>query len=233
MFIKLTACPACQKRGNDKKGDNLAEYTENYYCMACGYYKRKNSLNRVRDLTASNELKSTGVCDGITLNKTLATEAKKWLLGYGLSDEDMKQFTYDYENDVLYLYTSDSYRVGRFFAKDTKTRYISKGRKPVLTYGIGNVCVLVEDILSAIKVGRQYAAIPMLGAKPTDDIVNALKGYESVVLWGDADKMRENIVVRNKLSERLNKPVKLCFTSLDPKCYSDLNINYYINNCFK
>ena len=31
MFIQLTACPACQKRGNDTKGDNLAEYTENYW----------------------------------------------------------------------------------------------------------------------------------------------------------------------------------------------------------
>jgi hypothetical protein len=233
MFIQLTACPACQKRGNDTKGDNLAEYSENYYCMACGYYKRKNTLNRVRDLTASNELKSSGVCDGITLNKTLATEAKKWLLGYGLTEVEMKQFTYDYENEVLYLYASDSYRVGRTFAKAASTRYISKGRKPVLTYGTGDFCVLVEDILSAIKVGRQYAAIPMLGAKPSDDVVNALKGYESIVLWGDADKMRENIVVRNKLSERLNKPVKLCFTSLDPKEYSNLEINYYITNALK
>ena len=233
MFIQLTACPACQMRGNDTKGDNLAEYTDNFYCMACGYYKRKNTLNRIRDLTAYNELKTTGVCDGITLSKTLAIDAKKWLLGYGLTDNEMQQFSYDHENDVLYLYANDSYRVGRTFAKDASTRYISKGRKPVLTYGKGNVCVLVEDILSAIKVGRQYAAIPMLGAKPSDDVVNALKQYDSVVLWGDADKMRENIVVRNKLSERLSKPVKLCFTSLDPKEYSNLQIHNYINNALQ
>jgi Zn ribbon nucleic-acid-binding protein len=227
MLIQFHPCPRCSSR------DNLAEYTDNYFCFGCGYYKPKRSLNRVRDLTASNELKSSGVCDTITLSKTLAIEAKKWLLGYGLTDNELQQFSYDHENDVLYLYASDSYRVGRVFAKDTKTRYISKGRKPVLTYGTGNTCVLVEDVLSAIKVGRQYAAIPMLGAKPSDDVVLALKGYESVVLWGDADKMRENIVVRNKLSERLNKPVKLCFTSLDPKAYSNLEINYYITNALK
>ena len=227
MLIQFHPCPRCSSR------DNLAEYSDNYYCFGCGYYKPKHNLNRVRDLTASDALKQSGVCNGITLSKTLAIEAKKWLLGYGLSDEEMQQFSYDHENDVLYLYASDSYRVGRVFAKDTKTRYISKGRKPVLTYGKGDVCVLVEDILSALKVGRQYAAIPMLGAKPSDEVVKALYGYESIVLWGDADKMRENIVVRNKLSERLNKPVKLCFTSLDPREYSNLEINYYINNALK
>lgn len=224
-FIQLTACPACQKRGNDTKGDNLAEYSDNYYCMACGYYKRKNTLARVRSLNAADALKSEDVSKGITLSKTLAIEAKKWLLGYCLTEEEMQQFTYDYENEVLYLFFSDSYRVGRSFDKTANSRYTSKGKKPVLMYGKGKICVLVEDIISAIKVGRQYTAIPMLGAKPTEDIIQALHGYDEVVLWGDADKMRENIVLRNKLSERLGKQVKLCFTSLDPKCYSDIEIN--------
>lgn len=223
-FIRLTACPACQKRGNDTKGDNLAEYTDNYFCMACGYYKRKNTLARVRRLNALDELKLDDVSNGITLSKTLAIEAKKWLLGYGLTEEEMQQFSYDYENEVLYLFFSDSYRVGRVFATDTKTRYTSKGKKPVLLYGTGTTCVLVEDIISAIKVGRQFSSIPMLGAKPTEEIIQALHSYDEVVLWGDADKMRENIVVRNKLSERLGKQVKLCFTSLDPKGYSDLEV---------
>lgn len=217
-FIQFHPCPKCGSK------DNLAEYSENFHCFGCGYHKRKNTLARVRSLNAVDELKSEDVSKGITLNKTLAVEARKWLLWYGLTEEEMQQFTYDYENDVLYLFFSESYRVGRVFATDTKTRYTSKGKKPVLRYGKGDTCVLVEDIISAIKVGRNYTAIPMLGAKPTEEIIQALDDYDEVVLWGDADKMRENIVVRNKLSERLGKQVKLCFTSLDPKCYTDLEV---------
>lgn len=223
-FIQFHPCPKCGSK------DNLAEYSDNFHCFGCGYHKRKNTLARVRSLNAVDELKSDDVSKGITLSKTLAIEAKKWLLGYCLTEEEMQQFTYDYDNDVLYLFFSDSYRVGRVFAQDTKTRYTSKGKKPVLKYGKGGVCVLVEDIISAIKVGRLYTAIPMLGAKPTEDIIQALPGYDEVVLWGDADKMRENIVVRNKLSERLGKQVKLCFTSLDPKGYSDIEINNTLQN---
>lgn len=218
-FIQFHPCPKCGSK------DNLAEYSENFHCFGCGYHKRKNTLARVRSLNAIDELKTDDVSKGITLSKTLAIEAKKWLLGYCLTEEEMQQFTYDYENEVLYLFFSDSYRVGRNFANAAITRYTSKGKKPVLKYGNGKICVLVEDIISAIKVGRQYTAIPMLGAKPTEEIIQALNDYDEVVLWGDADKMRENIVVRNKLSERLGKKVKLCFTSLDPKCYSDLEIN--------
>lgn len=217
-FIQFHPCPKCGSK------DNLAEYSENFYCFGCGYHKRKNTLARVRRLNALDVLKLDDVSNGITLSKTLAIDAKKWLLGYGLTEEEMQQFSYDYENDVLYLFFSASFRVGRVFAKDTKTRYTSKGKKPVLTYGTGNTCVLVEDIISAIKVGRQFVSIPMLGAKPTEEIIQALHSYDGVVLWGDADKMRENIVVRNKLSEMLGKQVKLCFTSLDPKCYNDLEV---------
>lgn len=217
-FIQFHPCPKCGSK------DNLAEYSENFHCFGCGYHKRKNTLDRVRRLNALGELKIDDVSTGITLSKTLAIEAKKWLIGYGLTEAEMQQFRYDYENDVLYLFFSASYRVGRNFAKDTKTRYTSKGKKPVLSYGTGKTCVLVEDIISAIKVGRQFTAIPMLGAKPTEEIIQALHSYDEVVLWGDADKMRENIVVRNKLSERLGKQVKLCFTSLDPKVYSDKEV---------
>ena len=35
-------------RGNDSKGDNLAEYTENYFCFSCGYNKPKRNIENVK-----------------------------------------------------------------------------------------------------------------------------------------------------------------------------------------
>ena len=38
-FLQHIPCPKCGSR------DNLAEYTENYYCFGCGYTKKNNDLN--------------------------------------------------------------------------------------------------------------------------------------------------------------------------------------------
>jgi len=40
---KRSSCPGCVAKGNDASGDNLAEYTDHYYCFACGYSKQKGS----------------------------------------------------------------------------------------------------------------------------------------------------------------------------------------------
>ena len=41
-FIQHTNCPNCGSR------DNLAEYSDGFYCFGCGYKKQKNDINSVR-----------------------------------------------------------------------------------------------------------------------------------------------------------------------------------------
>lgn len=42
--IIKTRCPNCEKKGRDRKGDNLAIYSDGHgYCFSCGFYLDKNS----------------------------------------------------------------------------------------------------------------------------------------------------------------------------------------------
>ena len=40
-FVSHEPCPACRSRGDDRRGDNLARYSDGHgYCNVCGYYEK-------------------------------------------------------------------------------------------------------------------------------------------------------------------------------------------------
>ncbi|CAB4240965.1 Archaeal primase DnaG/twinkle, TOPRIM domain [uncultured Caudovirales phage] len=225
-FIQFTPCSKCGS------SDANAEYQDSFYCYSCGKFTSKGfSLSRFKTL---NEVK---VCNGITLQKEVPPAALKWLLGYGLTMEEIAQFSYSTERvgkygkmvcNILILYSDINYWCGRNFGKGTK--YITSGVKPVIKYGTNpDTIVLVEDIISAIKVGRQFSAIPMLGSMPPGAVLSYLKGYKNVFVWNDLDKAKESLKTARNLSERLGTRVKVIIKPLDPKEYSDLDIYNIIN----
>lgn len=228
--LSISQCPACEKRGNDTKRDNLIEYSDGWHCFSCGYRKPKNyNLKRLQPLS------DTKVCNGITLENKLLPDHLKWLLGYDLTLNEIKDFKYaskrvinGYEkecNILVFIYT-DGYWLGRNFDIGG-IRYLSSGSKPCVKYGDNpDTLVFVEDVISAIKVSRIATAIPILGAKIPLEWCKQAKGYEQVILWGDNDKAVDNVKQSRKLSEYLGQPVRNVITEKDPKCYN----TEYINN---
>jgi hypothetical protein len=90
--------------------------------------------------------------------------------------------------------------------------------------------VLVEDIISAHKVGQTNACIPLFGTHISDPVVNLLRFIGlPVVLWLDKDQ--ENGIQKKAmgLSILLNKPVRYIFTSADPKLHSVNQIKDILN----
>lgn len=225
-FIQFTPCEKCGS------SDANAEYDDSFYCFSCNRYTPKASLRRFK------ALKDVRVCNGITLENKLAVHHLKWVLGYGLTAEELQQFSSSNERvgkyglmpcDLLVLYSSADYWCARNFGKGAK--YLTSGTKPVIKYGMNKeVLVFVEDIISAIKVGRQFTAIPMLGSMPSGDAATHLEGFETIYVWNDMDKAKESIKTARNLSERLNKRVRVIFSPSDPKCYNDLEIKEYIYN---
>lgn len=229
--ISVSRCPKCAERGKDRKGNNLAEYENGYHCFSCGYNKPKRTITRY------NTLKTPKVYDGIVCDKKLLPEHLKWLLGYGLTEKEIGNFSYAYKrvvkgyeipcNLLVFINTGD-YWLGRNFA-DVGVRYLSSGEKPLIKYGNNpKIAVFVEDVISAIKVGRVATAIPMLGAKIHADWINRVKGYERVVIWGDYDKKIDNLYAARKASEVLGKPVHSVITEKDPKFYSTDEVYNYL-----
>lgn len=221
----------CEKCGSS---DANAEYENSFYCFSCATLTRKGG----KHLKRLDALKEVRVCNGISLTKELPTEAKKWLLGYGLTPTEIGKFSYAKKRQgkyglmdcsLLVLYHSDTYWCARNFGKGVK--YLSSGEKPFVTYGDNpDTMVLVEDIISAIKVGRQFTATPMLGSMPHKDTATHLQGFKNVCLWPDFDKRLESLKSARNLSEKIGVRVKIILTEKDPKEYSDLDISSYIYN---
>lgn len=225
-FLGHHPCPKCNSR------DNLAEYSDGFYCFGCNYYDPKQTFDRFkpRELVKGY--------DGITLEKSLDLEHLKWLLKYNLTQDEMKHFGSCKERSVngqirkcnllIFLHT-DNYWVGRNF--DTGVKYLSSGIKPYTEYGNNkDVLVFVEDVLSAIKVARVATAVPMLGAKVQREWWEYTKPYKRVIIWGDRDKAKENIIESRRVSEMLGRKVENVITEKDPKEYNNIYINNIIYN---
>ena len=143
-FIGFHSCDKCGS------SDANAEYENSFWCFSCATLTPKSNLSRFKP---QNNVK---VCNGISLEKELPTEAKKWLLGYGITAAEMENFTYAKKRqgkyglmdcDLLVLYHSDTYWCARNFGRGVK--YLSSGEKPFVTYGSNSdTIVLVEDIIS-------------------------------------------------------------------------------------
>jgi hypothetical protein len=233
-LLSTSRCPKCAERGNDKKGDNLAEYADGWHCFSCGYRKPKNY--NLKRLEAFSDAK---VCNGITLENKLLPDHLKWLLGYDLTLNEIKDFKYaskrvinGYETqcNLLVLIHNDAYWLARNFAI-TGNRYVSSGNKPCVKYGDNpDTLVIVEDVISAIKLGRIATSFPMLGANIPLDWYKQARGYQNVILWGDNDKAVQNVKQSRKLSEYLGIPVRNVITENDPKCYNTEYLYNIINN---
>ena len=232
-MIKTSQCPQCEKRGKDKHGDNLVEYPEGFHCFSCGYHKHKHNLKR------SNEFSEAKVCNGITLHKKLPTSALKWLLQYELTLDEMEGFSYadkmvkkgqEVDCNLLVLTHSNDYWLARNLDNDG-VRYLSSGNKPFLKYGDNkDVIVFVEDVISAVKVGRLVTAVPMLGARVLREWWQNVNSYDRVLIWGDKDKAIDNVKLARRASEILGRKVEYIITDKDPKAYNNLDIYKYIYN---
>lgn len=234
-LLSISQCPKCAERGRDTKRNNLAEYSDGWHCFGCGYRKPKRTIEH--HLKRFNESSDAKVCNGITLENKLLPAHLKWLLAYELTLDEIGSFKYaskrvikgtETECNLLVFVHTHNYWLGRNF--DTGgVRYLSSGEKPCLTYGSNpDVIVFVEDVISAIKVGRVATAIPMLGAKIPTEWLNKAKGYNRVIIWGDRDKAVENVRQSRKCSEILGVQLESVITDLDPKEFSDKEIKNYL-----
>ena len=85
--------------------------------------------------------------------------------------------------------------------------------------------VLVEDVVSAHKVGQVATCIPLFGTKVLDVVVKKLVEFKRpVALWLDEDQYTLLPPKINRLQTFLGASVRYIKTPLDPKAYSISNI---------
>lgn len=221
-------CPKCAKNGVDTRADNLAVFSDGHkYCFSCGYYVVSNSaLTWARRPQAAAPIidfhipedaspdipykpmewlkaKCHMTLSNIITNTILWSERYKWLIfpvnhtGFQARNFDenkpYKWFTKFEKKDLLHVYYPDK-------TEDDST------------------LVLVEDIVSAIRVGNHRSCAPLFGSLLSDTLIIKIKSWDFVYIniWLDHDKMKEAIVYSQRCKQ-LGLNAGLIMTTRDPK----------------
>ena len=226
-FIQHTNCPNCGSR------DNLAEYSDGFYCFGCGYKKQKNDINSVRSrLSESRASVMQSDEQDISTTNIIPQKAMQWLLKYGITQKDIDVYKLGWCEpwQALILVNVPGYWQGRNFNNGAK--YLSRGTKPLIFYGNGDILVCVEDVLSAIKVSKadNVIATPLLGSSmPLELTETILERFKTVRVWLDRDKAIEAVkMVRNLKQKGVDADVIV--TDKDPKEYNTKEINEWLKS---
>lgn len=170
---------------------------------------------------------------------TISKEGMIWLSKYEITQEEITEFNIGYSPRlnrlILPVYQDNKliYWQGRNLGKVTKDnpKYLNirnSGAKNVFfqrSIPNSNMCVIVEDILSAIKVGRVCNSLALLGSYfPKEIYQSIIPQYDKILIWLDADKYHTAFKAGQYISTFCNKAVKIIRTDKDPKEYTNAYI---------
>ena len=227
-FIKLGPCPYCGSR------DNRAEYVNGYWCFGCSKLEVREDTQSLRDRLARKTIADSNLpaylIDTIT---EIPQMAMKWLLKYNITMDEIKRYGIKWcpSKQLLVLLIRTDYWQGRNFGYGNQ-KYKSSGNKPLTIYGKGDILVVVEDVLSAIKIARLayegYSGFPLLGSSLSKQAESLLsKKYKKVYVWLDRDKAKQAVRIRNRLRE-IGIDSRAIVSPLDPKEYSKEELKEYL-----
>ena len=228
-FIKLGPCPHCGSK------DNRAEYTNGYWCFGCSKYEPKDDTNTLRQRAYG--IKDTNKLYNSLLDTTedIPMKPMRWLLKYNITQDEIKKYGIVWApfKKLLVLIHLKDYWQGRNFGFGN-IKYMSSGNKPLTIYGQGDILLVVEDVLSAIKIarlrGEGYCATPLLGSSLSKQAETQLvKRYKHIYVWLDRDKAKAAVNIRNKLRSK-GIESKVIITPLDPKEYNKTEISKWLKN---
>lgn len=241
-----TRIPCCSTDNSRIISHTVKGYSS--YCFRCGadsaVFKPKGELGlqELREYEKRlQELKNscnTQVQLPFDYTQAIPIEHCVWLFKYGITEQEIKQFKIGYskyyDRVVLPVYYNNKLRVVQMRSINTKPKYYNIGGTDsvlVIRNTLSDTVVVVEDILSAIKVSRVCNAVSTLGtnlnfSKATKILKVAKKGF----IWYDADEAGIKGCKMGLINLNMQGGVfKSISSDLDPKEYTTQAINNYIN----
>ncbi len=241
--------------------DALAEYENGTYCFSCRALRFKKAPKSRLD-TAIEEMadelrqvKALALPKDFTLD--LPQHAVKYLKKYHITKKLQTLYNIGWSENC-YIYSQRKkkmvnmggrliypgydkgdlkYFEARSLDHDSFCKYITVGGKKDLFF-TGNkgtkLVILVEDILSAIRVGQVNPAIALRGTSMNlDKLLQVAKLGENFGVWLDSDVPGQDAAsnIRNKLKWY----GKVCniVTTKDPKCYTTKEIKQHLKDQLK
>ena len=88
ILVKQLRCPECAKLGKDKKGDNLAEYSDGHqWCYSCGYYVSAKGVQKF--LTSQEHKEKHEVFLPSDCSTEYPQQALNWIKQYEINKNDL------------------------------------------------------------------------------------------------------------------------------------------------
>lgn len=227
-------CPNCGSR------DNVGVWEDGHkWCFGCGYYK--SGTNGFKRATGPLNEGGKGV---VLLPEDIEPyypfKCVQWVNNYELTENDLRsnQVVWSEAKKLLiFPYRSDPKGPllawqGRNFGDVYSCKWFGRGNlEDVFSFkGLrDNKCVVVEDIISAIVLGKAgYYALPLFGSHLSDRRIIRLKlMIDHLFVWLDRDKAKEAHSFA-KRSTLLGLTAQSIITDKDPKCYTKDSIKEFL-----
>lgn len=226
-FSHYERCPRCLDQGRDSRGDNLGVYTDgSAHCFSCGYHRHPSGFTLWDVKEKEDGPKGSLPAD---FTREVPAAGWQWLLQWGLPYSYWKKYTgYSQAEDRLVLTVGDPVRfsIGRYLGADGHRKWKAYGNTHETAEVIGNQetatrAIVVEDLISAHKVGQLQICIPLFGTAIHNAHKQALKALgRPIVLWLDGDQAGPVKRKAVALQALLGLSVDIRVTPKDPKAYS-------------
>lgn len=225
-FVKHTNCPKCMSK------DNLGVYDDGHtYCFGCGYRTPPTGMTMSVYRRLQIQQPNKTILD-FHYAPNIPKKAMLWLKSYGITDEEIVKYDIGFDPDresLVFPFKGElgeiCYASTRYFG-EIKNHPKSKTigiKKDLLTIGKrdSDTLIFVEDPISAIKVGRSFSAIAVLGSHvPLEAIERATRRYKHVGLWLDPDMCLRSAKAVLRGQMLTGKHLFQVKSEMDPKYYS-------------
>ena len=226
---KTQPCPRCRENGKDAKGDNLHSYPNgHFHCFACGYHKFPRHY--IPPEPKFNHVKASLPFD---FTREVPARSLKWLLQFGLPFSCWQEHIGYSPSEESLVFPQGTFSVGRYVGEDDKPKWQSWGdchaRCVLFGQDFPGPIVLVEDLVSAHKVGQVAHTVPLFGSKPYPRHLNYLRQQKKpVVLWLDKDQEGLNYKKAATIQTLTGCNTSCVTTNKDPKNLNILTIKEHL-----
>ena len=258
-WIAHEACPECRSRGKDTTGDNLGVHEDGHkFCFSCGYFLPANKIIQIgdiRDYLSNNKRRDEDATRTPDLPGDYSTiiplEPLVWLRSYDISADEIAKHKIGWSTNlqrlIFPIFGEEGQLLmwqGRFFPASNlpgvrRAKYFTCGHPDEIQSFFGKddagegLVVVVEDVVSAIKVARVKPSMCLWGSELSLKKFKRISQYfKHLVIWLDSDK--ESYQIRSGLKARpYFEAVSQVFTEKDPKSYTTSEIEKWISYSLK
>lgn len=237
-FLRHDPCPQCGSK------DNLSIWDDGHkWCFGCGYYIPPHGIEygavKKRLSVPQKETEEATVTLPTDCSEAFSPIAKNWLTANGIFTPDIIKYRIKWSQSngaiILPIYDDDNKLVMyQMRYLDRKPKYLTRGNLgnhlPVFSNDSTvnlintNTVVVVEDFISAVKVGYHLHTMPLFGSHFHLNKMKALSVmYNNLLIWLDPDKFDAAIKFAQQAAVVFDK-VKVIRSTNDPKEYAHYEV---------